>query len=441
MKNAIRKSIEISFLGVMFLLTSLNVLAQPTVIEPGDNSINPALLNTGKFTWATNNTDKASLITVQRNNQEITIEERETKKGLEESNQTLVLNAKTLEPIRQNYKNEDRSYSLQYGTRVKGTRTDFETNKKENVDAAITGKHFDPATLPYVISSLPLSLDYRVTLPVMRLNSSWQPTYLRYRITDVSEQKTFSCLSGVREFWKVTINEKTRNHMLVVYIDKTTRRILRTEQSFDGLGLSDNTYILFDKETDVNPIKATFNEAETMAMLTGGTSSIKGQASTKISEKRLPGNKTQFAPKGSLVALIPNTPYFKEWVDFNLRIGKISRPVYFDGKLVDGCSYPLPAEVKKHQLLTEVIDNKGNFVFQNLKPGEYLVFVGFVANKYTHTTRTPTGDYTVTVNSDGTGSATQIIDVKNWMSPQNVINHQFVKVTKEGETVSVKLKD
>lgn len=439
MKRAIERSIEISFLGVMFLLTSLNILAQPTIIEPGDKSINPALLNTGKFTWATNSKDKASLVTVQRNNQEITVEERETLKGLDESTQTLVLNAKTLEPIRQSYKNEDRSYSLQYGSRVKGVRTDFETNKKENIDGAITGKHFDPATLPYVISSLPISLDYRITLPVMRLNGSWQPTYLRYRITDVSEQKTFSCLSGVHDLWKVTAFEKTRNHQLVVFLDKTTRRILRTEHSFDGI--SSNAYVLVDKETDVNPIKAQFDPNETMAMLSGGTSSIKGQASTRISEKRIIGNKTQFAPKGSLVTLIPNTPYFKEWIEFNLTIGKISRPVYFDGKLVDGCSYPLPPEVAKHQVVTDVIDNKGNFVFQNLKPGEYLVFIGFVANKYTHTTRTPTGDYSITVGSDGSASATQIIDVKNWMSPANVINHQFVKINKEGETVSVKLKD
>ena len=440
MKKAVRKSIQIGFLGVMFLLTSFNILAQPTVIEPGDSNLNPALVNTGKFTWGTKITDKANLVTVQRSNQEITIETRETKKGIDESNQTLVLNAKTLEPIRQNYKDEDRTYSLQYGARVKGIQNDFETNKKENIDAVVTGRHFDPASLPYVISSLPISLDYRVTLPVMRLNSSWQPTYLRYRITDVSEQKSFSCLSGVHELWKVTVNEKTRNHMLIVYFDKTTRRILRTEQSFDGIGLSDNTYILFDKETDVNPIKAAFNEAETKAMLSGGSSSIKGQASTKISEKRLPGNKTQFAPKGSLVALIPNTAYFKEWVDFNLTIGNISRPVYFDGVLVGGCSYPLPHEVKKHSLITDVIDNKGNFIFQNVKPGEYLVFVGFVANKYTHTTRTFSGWYSTTTNEEtGVSTTSPIIDVTDWMSPQNIINHQFVKVTKDGETVSVKL--
>jgi SdrD B-like domain len=435
-----RKSLQSLNFILFCTLTSLNVLAQPTIIEPGDKSINPALLYSGNFTWETKNKDILNLISIKHNNNEITIKTRETKKGLEESIQTIVLNAKNFEPIRESYKDEDRAYSLQYGSKVKGSHTDFETNKKENVDEEITGKYFNPATLSFIISTLPISLDYRVTLSVMRLNSSWKPIYLRYKITDVAEQKSFSCLSGAHDIWKVTVQEKTKQHQLVVFFDKTTRRILRTEQSFDGFHLSDNTYVLADKELDVNPIKARFNVAETMAMLSAGTSSIKGKATTKIANKRITGNKTQNAPKGSLVKLIPNTAYFKEWVDFNLFIGNVSRPVYFDGKLVGGCSYPLPPEVAEATITTEVIDNNGNFEFQNLKPGEYLVFIGFVANKYTHTTRTPTGDYTITSNGDGTGSATQIIDVKHWMSPADILNHQFVKIEKEGETVNVKLK-
>ncbi len=224
--------------------------------------------------------------------------------------------------------------------------------------------------------------------------------------------------------------------MLHVYIDKATRRIVGADES-----LLDKVTLHIDKETDVNPIKNPFNADETMAMITKGTSSIKGQASTRISEKRMLGNKTQFAPKGSIVTLMPNTQYFKEWLDFNLAIGKTDSPTYSNGKLIKGCAYPLPPEVREQSIVTDVIDDKGNFVFQNLKPGEYLVWVGFVANKYTRTTRTPTGNYSISIYEDGTGSANQIIDVKNWMSQQNIINHQYVTVKKEGETVSIKLKD
>lgn len=433
------KTLALLFLSLPCSSISLYVQAQPTVIEPGNKSINPEILYNGNFTWETKTKEQLILITVQRTNQQITIAERITKTGLEESKQTLIFNAKTFELIQESYKNEEREYNLQYGTQVKGSRTEFETNKKDKIDEAITGNHFNTAALPFIISTLPINLNYRVTLPVMRLNNSWKPTYLKYKITGVSEQKSFSCLSGVHDIWIVTADEKTQNHKLIVFFDKTTRRILRTEQSFDGMHLSHNTYILADKEADINPIKASFNYVETMAMLSNGTSTINGQASTRIAEKRIIGNKTQYAPKGSLVTLIPNTPYFKEWVDFNLKIGKISRPVYYDGILVGGCSYPLPEEVKKAMRYAEVTDNKGSFSFQELKQGEYLVFIGFVANKYTHTTKTPTGDYTITVTQDGYGSATQIFDVKNWMSPQDILNHQFVKITKEGETVRVKL--
>jgi hypothetical protein len=437
MKRAVRKSIEIGLLGVMFLLTSLSILAQPTVIEPGNKSVDPALVNIGKFTWASRfEKTEERLINMQRNGQEITVETRETKKGIEKNKRTFVLNARTFEMIRQSYTDENKSYNLQYGSRVKGVRPDFDTNKKENIDAAVTGKFYDPLSLPYLISTLPLSLDYRVTFPVMRLNNAWQPEYVRYRIVNIVEYERSSCLLGTRNVWKVSVYEKTQDHSLHVYVDKQTRRIVGADEALGGV-----VSILIDKETDINPIKAPLDAEGTKAMITNGTSSIKGQASTKISEKRMLGNKTQFAPKGSLVTLIPNTPYYKEWMDLNLKLYKIDSPTYANGKLVKGCAYPMPPELKEATLVTEVIDDKGNFVFQNLKPGEYLVWVGFLANKYTRTTRTPNGNYTVTLNNDGSASATQDIDVTNFMSLQNVVNFQFVTVKKDGETVNVKLKD
>lgn len=178
-------------------------------------------------------------------------------------------------------------------------------------------------------------------------------------------------------------------------------------------------------------------------MITKGTSSIKGQASTKLYDDKRIFNKTQYPPKGSLVMLIPNTPYFKEWMDFNLAIGKVSPPYYMDGQLLDGCAlYPINPEVKKQMLITDVIDDKGNFAFPNqLKPGEYLVFVGYVATKYSHTTKTPTGDYSITEDAYGNLGLKQIHSVKKWFEPTNVMNLKYIKISKDGEIVNVKLKD
>lgn len=423
---------------LIFLFFSMLVKGQPILIEPGNKDVTLTPIYTGQFSWNSNNADQNS-ISVRQSNQKLTIVTRITKNGTDISTQTIELNAGTLEPVSENYKDEASSYSLQYGTVVTGKITNEETGKSITIKETITGKHFHTGTIPFVVSSLPVNPAYRATIPIVRFDNTWKPVYLKYKITAVSEEKSFSCLSGVHQIWKVTLKEKTGNHQLIVFFDKSTRRILRTEQSFDGMHLSHNTYILEDSEKDINPIKAPFNYSATLSMLSGGSSVIKGNASTRISEKRMIGNKTQYAPIGSLVALIPNTSYFKEWINFNLAIGNISRPVYYDGKLVSGCSYPLPDEVKKAMLYTEVVDKKGGFEFKNLKPGEYLVFVGFVANKYTHSTRTPTGEYNITVTPDGYGSATQVIDVKNWMSPQDILNHQFVKIEKEGDVVKVNL--
>ncbi len=424
---------------LLFVFLNFLVNGQPSVVEPGSKGVSLLAICTGKFIWESNNTVQ-NAVSVERSGQRITIVTHITKNGDEVSRQTIKLDALTLEPLSEDYSDEEGSYSLQYGATVSGKRTISETGNTVSIHENVAGKHFSAGTIPFVVTALPISLDYRATIPVIRFDNNWKPAYLKYRITEVSEDKSFSCLSGVHQIWKVTVKEKTSNHLMIVFLDKATRRILRTEQSFDGMHLSQNTFILADSEKDINPIKASFNFSETMAMLSGGTSTIEGSASTRIAEKRMEGNKVQYAPKGSVVTLMPNTPYFKEWVNYNFTIGNISRPVYYDGKLVSGCAYPLPDEVKKAMVYAEVEDNKGNFRFKNLKPGEYLIFVGFVANKYTHTTRTPTGNYNITISSDGYGSATQTVDVRNWMSPRDILNHQFVKVEKDGETVKVKLK-
>jgi len=101
----------------------------------------------------------------------------------------------------------------------------------------------------------------------------------------------------------------------------------------------------------------------------------------------------------------------------------------------------LPLEVKEQTLLAEVTDNKGSFSFHNLKPGEYHITVQFVATKYTHTTRTSSGSYNISINTDGSGTVTENMGVKHWGSPTNIDAYAFVKIDKDGETVKVKLKD
>jgi hypothetical protein len=233
---------------------------------------------------------------------------------------------------------------------------------------------------------------------------------------------------------------KSYNDKREIIVDKKTRRIIK---SFHKPGYNNKYYV--DKEVHINPIKTKFDAKEARTLISQGTASISGQAFT--TDPNMPKSifqriKKIVAPKGSIVMLIPNTPYLIEWMKFNKAIQTAYPPEYIGDQLYKGCGgYPLPLEVKQQTLATEVTDNKGNFEFKNLKPGEYHVLVQFVATKYTHTSRMPNGDYEITIDGSGSGSISTKYNYTHWGSPTDVTNYNLVKVEKDGETVKVKLKD
>lgn len=426
------------------------------VIEPGDKNVNGSGLKTGKFTWAWFEDERRDMgkefLTIQRANQKITFVKRRVSNNMDANDvDSLVLDANTLAPIYRDYKGGEVTFSIQYSSNLKGSRTVYETRGKEVLNEAFDGKSFDKESLPLVISCLPLSKGYQAFIPIVDYTSEFKPVYYTYRITQVIDQLVDSDVSGQHDAWKVTAFERKRGYEYVLYIDKVSRRILKMDFTVSSVLLNHN---FFDKETDVNPIKAAFNQEETWAMIMKGTSSIKGQAYTRAFGKKSFGyrNGKQYAQQGSVVLLIPNTPYFKEWVNYNATLSK-KNPAYtvdwggaFGGaggsnKTTIGSFYPLPPEVSKCMVTTTVIDDKGNFVFENLKPGEYLVFVSFMANKYSHSTKTPTGSYNIYINGDGSGTAVPIDNVTAWLTPQNIQSYKYITVKKEGEAITVLFND
>lgn len=451
MKISRFNSAKVCFVGVLLALTSLNAWSQPVFLEPGDASLKPEAVKTGDFEWGWFRDARADigkqLVSVRRSGPEVVIDTQKFSKELDvNESSSLVLNAKTLEPLRYNYKGGEVSYNLSYGAKVKGTRTIFETNKKESLDEALPGKFFAKESLPFVISSLPLSPGYAVTLPVISFDSSFKPVYHQYKVSEVSELVVEEAATGKMDCWKVTVLNKKQGHEHVFYIDKPTRRILREDFLVPGMLVQFNT---FDRYKDVNPIKAVFNLDETLAMISKGRSSIQGQAFAKAFRQGGARQGTQYAPVGSAVLLIPNTPYFKEWADYNLALYKKSGTFSVDWgglmgpqqqKTIVGLHYPIPPQVQKAMLTTTVQDEEGHFTFSNLKAGEYLVFVSFRANKYSHTTRTPNG-YSIFVNNDGTGSAVPIEKVEHWMTPGNIRAYKYVRINQDGDVVSETFSD
>lgn len=449
----IKQKIRRPLLSAVLVSSAFYGFAQkPDIVQPGSSSINTALLHTGSFVWEQKvsnlfNPGKPQkpnerFISVNRTAKEIIIDERLTENGKDVVKRKSVLQANTFEPIRAQAETENFSYNIEFGSKIKGQLENYKTGEKEKFDVPIEEKFFVGSSLEILISILPLKEGYKAFIPQVTFDKGYRTKVMRWEIEKVQEFKTPSCSLGeiVDVFLVELRNTLTITETYKILIDKKTRRILTVVNN----GGSEKFYV--DNQEDIQPIKTKFNAEEAKAMISQGTAKITGKAYT-VDENRprtimesLKSRDKIRAPKGSIVMLIPNTPYFKEWSEFNLSVQKKFPGKLVGGQVISGCgAYPLPLEVKEQTLLTEVTDNKGSFSFQNLKPGEYYLAVHFVATKYTNTTRTPSGSYNITIYSDGSGSATQNMDVTQWGSPTNVMNTKLVTIKKEGEEVKVDL--
>lgn len=452
-KGESNQLIQKFLLATILFTTSLASFGQkPDIILPASNSINTELLNTGNFVWEQKVSNlfnsgnppmpNKRFVTIRKTAKEITIEERMTENGKDVVRRKLVVNAKTFEPINATSETDRFTYNLTFGTKIKGELENYANGEKEIFDVPIEEKFFLGSSLEILVSILPLKEGYKAFIPQVTFDQGYRTKVMRWEIEKVQELKMPSCKTGeiVDVFLVELSNTLTITETYKMVIDKKSRRILTVVHN-NG---SEKFYI--DNQEDIDPIKAKFDAEEAKKMISQGTAKIFGKAYT-VDEKKprsilesIRSRDKIIAPKGSVVMLIPNTAYFKEWVEFNLSVQKKFPGTIVGGDVISGCStYPLPLQVKEQTLLTEVTDHKGNFSFQNLKPGEYYVTVHFVATKYTHTTRTPNGTYNIVINPDGSGSANQNVDVTQWGSPTNVLNTKLVIINKEGEEVKVAL--
>lgn len=451
--NTIRQKINRNILATLLVFAATCSFAQkPDLVAPGSSSINTELLNTGSFVWEQQVSNlfnsgvplkpNERFVTIKRTAKEITIEEILTENGKGVVKRKSVLNAKTFEPFSAVSETDKFSYKLVFGSKIKGELENYNTGEKEKFDVPIDEKFFVGSSFEILISILPLKEGYKAFIPQVTFDKGYRTKVIRWEIEKVQELKMPSCRTGeVADVFFVELsNALSFSDSYKMIIDKKTRRILTVVNN------SGSETFYQDKLADINPIKTKFSVEEAKALISQGTATINGKAYT-VDEKKprtiiesLKSRDKIRAPKGSIVMLIPNTPYFKEWLEFNLSVQQKFPGKIVGGQVISGCGpYPLPLEVKEQTLFAEVNDNKGSFSFKNLKPGEYYLAVQFVATKYTHTTRTPNGSYNITIYSDGSGSAAQNMDVTQWGSPTNVMNTKLVTIKKDGEEVKVSL--
>lgn len=342
---------------------------------------------------------------------------------------TCLSDAITFEPIYRASYSKDKEYVFKYGKEVTGYYLDKKTKKRSVVKEAVKGTFFDNYTYPYLLGLLPLTSGYKTNLSVYEYKPGNTANVKKVRVDEVKSNKYVSSLTGDYKVWQVNVFEEGTGDRFEYYIDKDTRRIWRIDIYSKGQQM-----MLVDKEIDYNPFTTTFNKEETLKLITSGSGVITGQAFARDNENEglfkglaiLNTHKKQYAQAGTTVVLIPYTDFFKEWMELNEKSRKTGRAI------------PLPKEAAECIKTTTVYDDKGNFEFVNLMPGDYMLYTEF---GYVHSfNRTEVVGYTDTYINGMFQGTRENTTTNKYSTNSSVAVKKVVTLKKEGEKVSVKLK-
>lgn len=178
--------------------------------------------------------------------------------------------------------------------------------------------------------------------------------------------------------------------------------------------------------------KAVFDREATERMMRGGTSVITGQAFAKDNKSRIRGaaifniNPRQFAPEGTVVTLVPWTPYFREWVE-------VSKVYARQGKKVE-----LPQEARDMIRTAHVTGNEGRFEFRDLGPGDFYMYVQFGYEQTHH--RVDVVGYQHTYVYGVHQGASAITEHSTYGRNETATIDKYITIRKDGDVVAVDLK-
>lgn len=426
---------------IIFAFILLHLLSQPVVaqhaLSPGATDFEKkwmrnGLTEMGYYVWNEGKWTEICAFTIDIRSAGKTFSVYTQLKFLHSSelwSDTSVSDAGTFKPLYRSSFSKDKEYALRFGQEVSGYYFDKKNKRKEIVRDAAGRSFFDINTYPYLLGLLPLSSGYQKDLAVYDYKPGNTGNVKLARIRQVKNNVYVSQLTGEHKVWQVSVLEESTNDQYEYYIDKEDRRIWKIE-----IRSGNQQLLLLNKEIDFNPFTKPFNKEETLQLVTGGNAVISGRAFARDNENEgllkgmaiLNVNKKQYAQKGTTILLIPYTPFFKEWVKLN------------EASRKKGRSIPLPMEAAACIKVATVYDEKGNFEFVNLMPGDYLLYTEF---GYVHTShRTEVVGYTDTyINGmfQGTSANTE---VNTYATNAAASIKKVVTISKNGETVSVKLK-
>lgn len=174
---------------------------------------------------------------------------------------------------------------------------------------------------------------------------------------------------------------------------------------------------------------------------------VAGKVAGKVADKEIEKNIGSKKPavKGAIVTLFPLTPYFEEYLKMRDKSGNsydVSKLNPFKKRKVPMMS----EEAYEYKLTTRVADDKGNFTFNNLKLGRYLI-ESVVEYIKTGTASEQVGTETVTQTTmqgnTPIGTNTYEVPVYRYYKvswTERAYIYEAVTVAEDGSTVKVDLK-
>jgi len=338
---------------------------------------------------------------------------------------TSIVDKSSLLPKYHSTNSPEKNTVFNYTSTITGSYQNKINKSIQKVNLPINSTFFDNHFYPYILGTLPLSENYKASFKVFDFKPNENHFY------DVEILNTYhtiynSPITGDHKVFAVRVIEKATNDIYEYFIDKESRRLWAL-----NISIKNQFYTITDNEVDAYPFKNVLNKENALQMITEGNSSIKGVAFAKDNQAPIKGiavvniNKKQFAAPGTMIVLIPLTPYFKEWLETNEKLRKKGRSV------------PMSKDASEC-LKVAYVQDEGNFEFTDLKPGEYLLYTEF---EYAHqSSYTEVVGYTDTYINGAFQGTTENTVSHDYVSSASAFVKETVTIKKENETTTVKLK-
>lgn len=271
---------------------------------------------------------------------------------------TVIADASKLTPIYRSSYSKQRNYAINFTKEVRGYYLDKATQKKTEIKEPLSNNILDSYLYPYILGTLTLNTKFKGNLTVYDYKNDNTNHIKNVSIGDVETATYTSKQFGIRNVWKVNVQEEATTDKYSYYVDKVSGKLWKIDIDTRGQRI-----VMIDDEMKL------------------GNATIKGQVFAKDNGSFLPNgksvfniNRKQYAPSGTGILLIPNTP---EYVTFKDALEK-----YRKDKSEEKIKPTLSDEFIKTIQQTYVRDDNGNYEISDVEEGDYFLIVTF---GYIHT--------------------------------------------------------